>query len=367
MQPEVVVIGGGISGLACGWQLARLGARVAIMEGRTPDRGASTRNAGIYMPGKDPESMESLEQLNNPATGSLAWRVTGHLALATSADTLRAFATEAARNAVSGRTILLNRHEAEDLLGVPLATCVLGARWYPSAVIVEPTRLVAQLRTLATGAGVWTIRQTARAIRYSHGLWRVSTDTGRIQAPQVVVAAGAWSAELLPSLSDHLVPRRAQMLETEPLAEPFFRCAMALNYGDLYWRQHRAAIIVGGCRRYDVSSGDSKSLRVTAPVQTAIESSLRNVSPVIPPFKVARRWAGLLEVTSDGRPIVGHVPSEHDGLWIMAGYNGHGLPRALGWAPRLAATVAGSTAEPLPPDLSPSRFLRVAAPTPPIP
>jgi glycine/D-amino acid oxidase-like deaminating enzyme len=54
--------------------------------------------------------------------------------------------------------------------------------------------------------------------------------------------------------------------------------------------------------------------------------------------RVERRWAGVMDYTADGRPLVGPVPGAA-GQWVIAGFGGHGLPAGLGAGRAVARAV----------------------------
>jgi glycine/D-amino acid oxidase-like deaminating enzyme len=59
----------------------------------------------------------------------------------------------------------------------------------------------------------------------------------------------------------------------------------------------------------------------TQPIQDALDAFL--VELVGEPPTVTHRWAGIFGLTQDLLPLVGPVPG-HDGIWVAAGYSGHG-------------------------------------------
>jgi glycine/D-amino acid oxidase-like deaminating enzyme len=72
--------------------------------------------------------------------------------------------------------------------------------------------------------------------------------------------------------------------------------------------------------------------------------------------RVVQEWAGIMGATSDGRPFVGEVPGKK-GMWISAGFNGHGMVLCLKSAQALVQIIR-STGEK--PDWFPESFLITA-------
>lgn len=356
---DVFVIGGGLAGLVCAWQCAALGARTILTEAVTFGHAASSRNAGIYMPGRDPESMSHLYALAQASDLPLEILHTGHLSLATSPETHEQYQAEFERQVMrpTRRISLLSREECEDLLGIALNPSIKGGRWYPSATVIDPVALVQALIGLAKKAGSTLLGASpARSLTRMHGEWRVTGPQLDVHARSIIVAAGSWTSTLTPRLAPFLTTARAQMLQTQPMDRRLFRPACAYDFGRLYWRQlPNLSIIVGGMREHDTDNRSWEDDAVTAPVQKALEIALTNVSKSVPAFKVEARWGALMDISSDGRPIVGHIDAESS-IWVICGFNGHGLPRALSLAPRLAATIVNQESGLLPADLAPDRF-----------
>jgi len=59
----------------------------------------------------------------------------------------------------------------------------------------------------------------------------------------------------------------------------------------------------------------------TEPIQEALDAFLVELLGYMP--EVTHRWAGIFGLTQDLLPLVGRVP-DHEGIWIAAGYSGHG-------------------------------------------
>ena len=72
--------------------------------------------------------------------------------------------------------------------------------------------------------------------------------------------------------------------------------------------------------------------------------------------EVTHRWAGIFGLTQDLLPLVGRVPS-HDGVWMAAGYSGHGNVLGLMCGELVAAAILGGD-DPLLELFSPARLLQ---------
>jgi gamma-glutamylputrescine oxidase len=329
---DVAVVGAGVVGTACAYWLARLGADVALLEADRVACGASGRNGG-FMLGSTAQ-MQKLRELLIAERIGAELEHPGHLALASSDAVLDAFRAELGQRPPDAPRIeLLDRSDCEDLLGIPIAARFRGARWQPSGATVQPVRFVLGLAAGAARRGAHVVERCAvRSLGPGRrGGVLVATERGSVAARHVVVACAARSAELLPGGEGLLAPVRGQVLATEPLARRFAP-GMAVDFGDVYWRQARdGTIVIGGCRGADPDPERERSGRETVNprVQRALESFLPEAFPGFGPVRVARRWAGVMDAARDGRPLVGRWP-RLEGLWVAAGFGGHGLPPASG-------------------------------------
>jgi glycine/D-amino acid oxidase-like deaminating enzyme len=76
-------------------------------------------------------------------------------------------------------------------------------------------------------------------------------------------------------------------------------------------------------------------------------------------MSVEAEWTGVIGLTVDGRPLVGRMP-DRAGVYVAAGYNGHGMPQCFGVGKYVADMLAGVAERKLHPHirgLSPARFL----------
>jgi glycine/D-amino acid oxidase-like deaminating enzyme len=77
----------------------------------------------------------------------------------------------------------------------------------------------------------------------------------------------------------------------------------------------------------------------TEPIQEALDAFLVELLGGIP--AVTHRWAGIFGLTQDLLPLAGRVP-DHDGVWVAAGYSGHGNVFGLLCGELVAGAIAGS-------------------------
>jgi gamma-glutamylputrescine oxidase len=266
----------------------------------------------------------------------------GHLALITSVERWDKVRQEANQTANSPRPIkALDRQACEDLLRLRIGDHFLGGRWFALGSVLNPVRLVHGLAAVAQRQGarfVAGVRLVRIGERDRSSMWEVETERGIVRANHLVLACGAALTDFIPALGPVLEPIRGQVLATEPLS-PLFAMAMAVDWGTVYWRQtQEGVIILGGFRTLDSATETGRDERLNPVIQEALTAFLPQAFPGFPPVRVSHRWAGIMDCTVDGRPVIGAVPG-FDRQWVIAGFGGHGLPVGIGAGKALAEAI----------------------------
>jgi glycine/D-amino acid oxidase-like deaminating enzyme len=347
---EVVVVGAGVIGTSVSYWLARRGLDVLLLDSRWPAWGASGRNAGFMLAGFSPlEDMGILHAILGEEEIDARYEHTGHLALAASAEVAERIRIEVANRPAHAPPLqLLGRAECEEVLGHAIAPTYLVGRWLPSAGALHPVRFVRGLAAAAVRRGVSLLAGTkALGVSVRRGGVAVQTSLGALQAKQVVLACGAWTGLLLPGLLSMFKPSRGQMLATVPVGDAF-GAGVAVDWGTVYCRQLRSGqILVGGLRGLDPTSERTTTHGLNSWIQSGLAEFLADAFPGLGRPAVHRRWSGIMDDTYDGRPLLGPLPGQ-EGVWVAAGFGGHGLPPALGAGRALAEALgAGSVPDQL--------------------
>lgn len=357
-RAEVVVIGGGVMGVSAAYWLARRGADVLLLESRRLAWGASGRNGG-FMLGSH-ASLDQVQAVMQEEGIAADYDEPGHLALASSLDVMDQMKQEVAARPPTAITVkVIDRAECEELLGLRINRRFKGGRWMPRAATIHPTRFVYGLASAAVRRGV-RVAQATVALRVEHARpgddIEVETNRGRIRARHLVLACNTGTGRFLPELREVLTPARGQMLSIRPL-KSFFRVGLAVDWGTVYWRQSTdGTIVLGGYRNLDPATETSARIALNPQIQRALYNFLPETFPAFPQsFVVSRRWAGIMDQTTDGNPIVGQWP-DIPNLWIIAGFGGHGLPPALGMGKALAGAIVDAHASPEMDRFAPARF-----------
>jgi sarcosine oxidase subunit beta len=354
-KADVVIIGGGIMGLALAWNLAGRGAgRIVVLERGYLCEGASGRNGGgVRAQWTTPTlielAKESIDFMGRFAQelGINVWlRKGGYLFLAHDEPTLRRIegAVDLQRKHGLPTRIVGPGEAAEIAPGLDPAK-FLAASWNPEDGVVFPWPFLWGYADGARkrGALVETFTRVT-GIEVSQGRVRgVRTDRGFVAADRVVLACGAWSPQVARLAGVELpnVPYRHEIVSSEPL-KPFLGPLVTMLGTGLYFSQSMRGEIVGGMGDPAEPPGLNQSSSLRFLVRYA--RALTDLVPRLGEVKLLRQWAGCYDVTPDHSPILGETPGVA-GLLQMSGFVGHGFMMAPAVARRMAEWMGGARDE----------------------
>ncbi|HEY3051598.1 MAG TPA: FAD-dependent oxidoreductase [Gaiellaceae bacterium] len=340
-RPNVVVIGGGVTGCSCALALAEAGVRVRVYEARRVASGASGRNGGFALRGLAVSYPTARERFGVDNAKAL-WRFTERYL-----DRMDELAGDALRRVGSYR--LADDEELDDVrdefealrddglaaewvddLPSPLRRLYRGAILHPGDGSLQPARWVRRLAVRAVEAGAEIVEQ--HRVESLHDL----------DADNVVIATDGYTGGLLRQLDEAIRPVRGQVIVTEPLAATPYPRPHYARHGFDYWQQTADRRLVLGGRRdknREVEFTDQEA--VTEPIQAELESFAVELLGERP--RIDHRWSGIFGSTEDQLPLVGEVPGRQ-GVWVSAGYSGHGNVMGLACGELVAQAILGSPA-----------------------
>ena len=333
---SVVIVGGGVTGLSAGWWLARSGVSVLVIEKGIVGWEASGRNGGGCSHHFSPLFQE--EQRLWPMMDDLLGYPTefqptrGRLAFSEEqVELYRRALVNGAR--VGFETDVLDPKQAREMC--PLAgDNVRGGYFYRFGGHANPHRTVQ--------AYAWALQDLdGRVLQQTtvHGFERsgervtgVRTSRGTFGCDHLVLAAGPQGAGLAAQLGAvvPMVPARAEMIVTEPIP---LMPVTAVDGNGLYGRQTlRGNLAYGGGPHEWLDEFEDAALPSPAstPLMRNIASRLGEMFPKAAHARVIRSWAGFIENTPDGRPIIDAMPGTSNVLLATMSGVGFGLSPAVG-------------------------------------
>jgi len=363
---DALIVGGGIVGAACALYLAQRGVRPLVLEADFVGSGATSAGMGHLTVMDDSPEQFALSAHSCDLWSDLGekhgqqWEddPCGTLWVAAEEHELALVAAKAAIYRNQG--LQVEELSAEALLRAEpeLRPGLSGGLLVPGDRVIYAPKAVRWLMDQAVSLGA-EVRE---------GIWvrsledrKVVCDSGSVEADVIILAAGAHSSRILPSLP--LEPRKGHLVITDRY--PDFCRHQCLELGYLksahemsgesvaFNVQPRATqqVLIGSSR--ELVGWDESVNRdvVKAMVERAVE-----YMPRLAALSVLRVWTGFRPASRDNLPFIGRW-QPIDGLWIAAGHEGLGITTSLATGELLADLIVARQ-----PALDPGPFdpMRVA-------
>jgi glycine oxidase len=378
---DVLVVGGGIIGLAVAWRARQAGMSVTVLERDLAGRGTSHVAAGMLAPVAEVEFGASggrlLElglrsasiwpafaaELDAEADISVGLLRTGTLLLARDGDDARELERQLEfRNSLGLAVRRLRPSDARELEPA-LAPTVRLALEAPDDHSVDPRLVLAALRRVCEYSGV-RLRESARVARVELAGGRIAgvslQDGERLPAAQVVLAAGPWSEHIdgLPAGAGVPVrPVKGQILRLrDPAGAGLVTRVLRFRGGYLVPR---------GDGRYVLGATVEEQGFAQTPTAGGVYELLRDARELVPgtsELEIEELSVGLRPGTPDNGPAIGHGTVR--GLIWATGHYRNGILLAPLTAELVVGLLTGAderAAEPLLAACAPDRFNTVSA------
>lgn len=365
-EADVVVIGGGFTGLSAALALAEAGARVVVLEAVCVAQQASGRNGGHVNNGTAidigsfaakygteraralyhsyDDAVDTVEQIVREQQIACHFQRGGKIKLAAKSSHYESMARsfEFLNREIDPDTALVPREQVRRHVGSDL---FFGGLLYRKSAQMHMGRFGNGLADAAKRRGARIFEQAPvtrlqRLQGYSH---RVTTPRGSLVARQVLVATGPSTNGPFPWFRRRVIPIGSFIVATAPLEETTAAAIMpgghtattSLNVGNYFRLSPDNRLIFGGRARFALSNptSDVKSGRI-------LEVGMRRTFPQLDDVPIDFCWGGVIDLTADRLPRAG----EHDGLFFAMGYSGHGVQMSVHMGQLIAKVMGGNVA-----------------------
>ena len=369
---DVVIVGGGVVGTSTAFHLAALGVRnVVLVERRYLAAGASGKSGALVRMHYTNETesrlaFESLKIFRDFAAivdGDCGFEPVGFFQIVGRGWEASLAHNVAVQRAMGIRTEAISTEELARRLPGCRVDDVGAAAWEADSGFADPNATTFAFADAARRRGV-TLRTgcTATKVIVEGGrVTGIETTAGRIAAPVVILAPGAWAGRLLAPLGlDYpLSPYRIQVTIFRWPAGFTLRHPAIIDAIHHSWLrpEGRASTLIGV--ELGAGHGDPDQLDegVDGDYVARCRQALAARLPVFGEATMRGGWAGMIMMSGDGRPIIDQIPSV-DGLYAMLGDSGTSFKTAPAVGRCLAEWIVHG--KPRTADLTPFRSTRFA-------
>ncbi|WP_349827204.1 NAD(P)/FAD-dependent oxidoreductase [Brevibacterium litoralis] len=332
---SVVVIGGGIMGVAAAHELARDGVDVVLVERDALGSGSTCKAAGGVRTSFSDEtnillgahSLETFRRFPETFGQDIDLHTPGYLFLLADAESATVFeASTRLQNDLGMPTRMVSPAEVAALNPWVRTDDLVAGALDPAAGHCTPESAVAGLARAARAAGVRILTHTSAAeVVVEHGhVTGVRTSAGDIACDHVVCTAGAWSAGVAATAGIDLpvTPLRRQIAVTDAVDFDTRDLPFTLDFAtSFYFHGEGAGLLMGSPERTDLHDFD---MRQDPAWQEYLGELLAHRAPALGDVRLASGWAGLYECTPDHNALIGSA-REVEGFHYACGFSGHGF------------------------------------------
>ncbi|MGY1786843.1 NAD(P)/FAD-dependent oxidoreductase [Geodermatophilus sp. SYSU D00698] len=333
---SVVVVGGGVVGLATAYELALAGVQdVVLLERDALGSGSTCRAAGgVRAMFSDPvnvalgaRSLETFRDFPARFGQEIDFAPVGYLFLLDDAAAVADFeAAVALQNDLGVPSRMVDVAEAVRLSPMVDPDGLLAAAWSPTDGHCTPESVVLGYASAARRAGVTVLPHCpATGIDVRDGrVAAVETAAGTIGTGAVVCAAGPWSAQVgaWAGVDLPVSPLRRQILVTEPVPGLDPHTPFTIDFGTSFYFHREGEGLLLGMSDPDETPG----FRLTRSDAwlPRLGAAIERRAPALAGVGVAGGWAGLYEMTPDHNALIGRA-ADVEGFLYATGFSGHGF------------------------------------------
>ncbi len=348
---DVLVVGAGIVGAACAFELQCAGLRVALVDQATPGCGVTAAGMGHLVALDETEaeldlcllSLKLWQQFFDDFPGVGEASHCGTLWVAENEHQLTEACQRAERLTRRGwHAEALTGAQVERLEPALRAGLAGGVRVRSDSVVYPPAVAHFLATELARRGG--RLHLGRRVVGLDDGC-AILDDGARLAAGHIVVAAGTAVGKLLPEVP--VFARKGHLAITDRYPGRLAHQVVSMNYGQAAAGPDALAVatnvqprptgqwMIGSCRQ-----DGQVDTTVDHAVLAKLLAGAITLLPCLAEMRIIRAWSGMRPASPDGHPIIGAHPGR-PGIWLAAGHEGLGVTTAFGTARLLADQMFG--------------------------
>lgn len=325
---DLIVVGAGIVGLTAAIEYKRKHkkAKVFVLESGIIPMGASTKNAGFACFGSPSELLADLKKMPEDSvweTVQMRWNGLQLLRKNLGDKNIdfhnwggyELFNTNKSFELCSEKLNYLNK-KSKEYIGKSNCYSIanksinkFGFNDLSGVILnkqegqIDTSKLFTQLAELAQKNGVEIISGVhVNELKDLKSRVELNTGFGVFKCKKCIVAINGFAKELL-KIKD-VAPARAQVLITKPIKNLKIKGTFHYDEGFYYFRNIDGRLLFGGGRNLDFEGETTTELKVTPKIQNQLEHLLKTVILPKQKFEIEHRWAGIMGVGSEKRPII---------------------------------------------------------------
>lgn len=360
LRVDVVIVGGGFTGVSAALFLAERGYDVALLEAKRIGWGASGRNGGQIIHGFT--DADKIEKRFGSDAGRMAHAMGlesreilfdrvkrydidcdfkfGFLDLALRDSDMQEFEDRAANKKRTNYPYSIRVVPKEEIREMVGSENYIGGLEDGGDGHLHPLNLCLGEANAAAGLGAQVFEQSA-VTKIHHGdKPRVETQFGVVHANKVILAGNAYLGSVEPTLQSAVIVAGSYQIATEPLSESLANDVLPQDQAccdqraalDYFRLSADKRMLFGGMCNY--------SGRVPKDITGSIRPNMLNVFPQLENARIDYEWGGNMAISMNRIPQFGRIKGN---TYYAQGYSGHGVtPTHLG-GKMLADAVAGDS------------------------